>query len=323
MHKFKIFTFLILLFTILFSSCRNTRECEPDNSLNFNADSAYKFVQEQVDFGPRVPNTPAHDSCAVFLIRKLTEYGAKVYVQNANVKRFDGKILKIQNIIGSYYPEKKRRVLLMAHWDSRFYADMEKDSLQRRIPIAGANDGASGVGVLLEIARQLQIHKVNVGVDIIFFDAEDQGEPMDLNIFNELSWSLGTLYWIKHPHIEGYKAFLGICLDMVGDSNATFLQEDNSRFYANFTVKRMWTLAEKLGYQKYFIKKFSNGLYDDNLFVSQFYRIRSINIIDNKNSGKTPFFKYWHTHEDTMDKIDKNTLKAAGEVVLQYLFCLK
>jgi Zn-dependent M28 family amino/carboxypeptidase len=313
----------MIIFTSIIISCRNTADCKPKTKSGFNADSAYNFIKRQVSFGSRVPNTSAHDSCAIYLEKKLKSYGADVIVQRAKVKKFDGEELEIENIIGQIEPQKRRRIMLYAHWDSRYYADMEKNPAQRLIPISGANDGASGVGVLLEIARNLQKKSPKIGVDIIFFDAEDQGEPIEKKIFNERSWSLGTQYWCKHPHKKNYKAFLGICLDMVGDSSATFLQEDNSRFYNNFTVKRLWKLAKTLGYEKYFPQKFSGQLYDDNLFVSQDYGIRSILIIDNKAHKKIPFFKYWHTHSDTIDKIDTGTLKAVGDVVLQYVYCLK
>ena len=296
--------------------CRKTNE-------SFNADSAFFYIQKQVDFGPRVPNTPSHDSCAIYLISKLEQFGAKVIVQNATVKRYDGKEMRISNIIGKFYPQKKRRILLFAHWDTRFYADGEPDSLQRRIPIAGANDGASGVAVLLEIAREISSKEPNIGVDIIFFDAEDQGEPVDLGIYDEKAWSLGVQYWAKAINNTHNKPFLGICLDMVGAKNAVFAQEDNSRYFNNFEVKRLWALAKSMGYDTLFVNVFSRGLLDDHVFVSQNAGIRSILIADNRPYTKNPFFPFWHTHKDTVKNIDKKTLYATGIVLINYIYCMK
>ena len=143
----------------------------------FNADSAYRYVKEQVDFGPRVPNTAAHRACGDYLIGKLKQFGATVHVQEADLVAYDNTILKARNIIGSFNPDNRRRVLLCAHWDSRPYADSERSKKKQREPILGANDGASGVGVLLEMARLMQQQAPAIGVDIIFFDAEDYGIP--------------------------------------------------------------------------------------------------------------------------------------------------
>ncbi len=312
--------FVALIFAV---SCRNINDCKPDKILIFNADSAFNFIEAQIKFGSRVPNSQAHDSCAVFLQKKLENFGANVIVQNAEVSRFDGKILKISNIIGEFYPEKKRRILLFAHWDSRYYADMATDSLSRNTPILGANDGASGVAVLLEIARQLSENEPQVGVDIIFFDAEDQGEPLYMHIFNEKSWCLGSQYWANHKHRADYKAFMGIGLDMVGAKNAIFQQEDNSRYFNNFAVKRFWKFAKDLGYDDYFSDEFSKGVLDDHVFVSQNAKIRSILIVDNNKHKQIPYFEQWHTQNDNIENIDKETLVTVGNVLLNYLFCLK
>lgn len=308
--------FFLLIFTI---SCNQI----PNYTYSFEEDSAYNFIKKQVNFGPRVPNTLAHDSCAIYLEQKLTSFGAKVFVQKAQVLRFDNKKLYISNIIARFFPDKKRRILLFAHWDSRFYADGEKDSLKRQIPIDGANDGASGVAVLLEIARQISINNPKIGVDIIFFDAEDQGLPIDSKIYKEKSWSLGAQYWTKNISKNEFNDFVGINLDMVASENAVFAQEDNSRYFDNFQVKQIWDLAKKLGYEKYFVKSFSQPLLDDHVFVSQDAAIRSILIVDNKPNSQNIFFEYWHTHNDNLQNVNKKTLKAVGDVVLNYIYLQK
>ena len=144
---------------------------------DFDADSAYQYVNAQVAFRPRVLNTPQHVACGNYLAAKLEKFGAKVTNQYADLLRYDGVILKARNIIGSYKPENKKRVLLFAHWDTRPWADNDPNEQNHHTPILGANDGASGVGVLLEIARLLGQQQPELGVDIIFFDAEDYGAP--------------------------------------------------------------------------------------------------------------------------------------------------
>ena len=180
----RIIFYSLIVATFLFSCKEDEKPTEPVkpiiikpvvvvNTPNFNQDSAYNFIQKQVDFGPRVPNTKAHKECAIYLEKTLENYGAKVLVQEAVVTAFNNDKLQIKNIIGQFSPEKKNRVMLFAHWDTRPFAD--HDDKNKHKPIDGANDGGSGVGVLLEIARQISKENTTVGVDIIFFDAEDYG----------------------------------------------------------------------------------------------------------------------------------------------------
>lgn len=320
---FKFLTIFVLLLVVY--SCEYTSDCNLSDPIEFNEDSAYLYIKKQVDFGSRVPNSTAHDSCAIYLENKLKSFGANVIVQNANVKRFDGENLAISNIIGQFYPEKKRRVLLFAHWDSRYFADLEEDKERVFEPILGANDGASGVGVLMEIGRQISINEPNIGVDIIFFDAEDQGQPIYLDIYDEKAWCLGTQYWAENPHVEDYDALYGVSLDMVGRKDAFFAREDNSRYFNNSVVKKTWEIAEHLGHEKYFVGDMTRQILHDHVFVSQMAGIRSIMIIDNqwRQEEGSPYFKGWHTHNDNMDVIDKNTLNAVGETVLALLYCEK
>jgi len=144
-------------------------------SPDFNPDSAYSFIEKQVSFGPRIPNTPQHAACGDYLVAKLNDFGAQVMEQKTTVTHYNGQKIPIRNIIGIYQPQKTKRVALFAHWDTRPFADQENDPTRQRQPILGADDGASGVGVLLEIARQLNLKSPNIGIDIIFFDLEDWG----------------------------------------------------------------------------------------------------------------------------------------------------
>lgn len=288
----------------------------------FNADSAYAYIASQVDFGPRVPNSPGHASCGDWLAAELERHGADVIVQPGRVRAYDGNILEIRNIIGQYRPDNRERVMLFAHWDTRPFAD--KDTLRQREPIDGANDGGSGVGVLLEIARILgNDTTLDLGVDIILFDAEDYGTPEwgERNQNSALTWCLGSQFWAGQPHRMGYRAKYGILLDMVGAEGAVFNREGTSMAYAPDVVQRIWNSAEQLGFGNYFKTDVTPETIDDNLFVSEFAGIPSANIVHYQVQvlpmGYGPFH---HTHADNMSIISRETLDAVGSTVLDVLW---
>ena len=286
----------------------------------FNQDSAYAFVERQVQFGPRVPNTEAHRSCARYLISGLERFGAEVYVQEVVLTAYNDDRLQASNIIGVFNPGQTRRVLLFAHWDSRPYSDQDPDVNNHLKPIDGADDGASGVGVLLEIARQIGIQGIGIGIDIIFFDAEDYGTPEFVNSYKQDAWCLGAQYWAKNPHVPNYKAEYGILLDMVGSKNATFYKETFSMQYAAPVVERVWNTARNIGYGKFFINASGGGVTDDHVYVNSGRGIPSINIINYDLNTSHRFGSYWHTQQDTMDNIDPETLKAVGQTVLEVIY---
>ena len=216
------FPFLIAVF---FWSCesndtksKKTNVYKPKVSVQFNQDSAYQYIQDQVDFGPRVPGSAAHGMTAIYLQDKLTEFCDTAFVQYGSVKNHLNQKIDIKNIIGSFNLSQKKRILLCAHWDTRPMAD--QDSERPNQPADGANDGASGVGVLIEIARQLQLQRPDAGVDIIFFDAEDMGDSQGA----PETWCLGSQFWSKFPHKKNYVARFGILLDMVGPKDAVFAE---------------------------------------------------------------------------------------------------
>jgi glutaminyl-peptide cyclotransferase len=320
---------LIFIITCFFYSCKTekkedapvvTTPARPSVIVpEFNADTAFAHIVKQVEFGPRVPNTPAHVATGDYLIQKLKDYGAEVIVQPANVRAFDGTILKIRNIIGSYNLQENYRILLCAHWDTRPFAD--HDTVDRHKPIQGANDGGSGVAVLLEIARQLNMSKPNVGVDIILFDGEDYGQPEDSPLPQvEDSYCLGSQYWARNPHIPGYRANFGILLDMVGARNATFTMEQISMQYAPFVVEKVWKTAQQLGYGNYFLFQKTGPVIDDHYYINKIARIPTIDIIHHDPTTRSRFFPHWHTHGDDLSVIDPNTLKAVGQTVLTVVF---
>lgn len=289
----------------------------------FNADSAYQFVARQVAFGPRVPNTPAHRATGDWLIQTLEQYGAQVQVQAFRAKAYNGQMLDLRNIIASYNPQAGRRILLAAHWDTRPFAD--KDETDPTRPIDGANDGASGVGVLLEIARQLGTNAGSgpaVGVDIILFDGEDYGQPDNsAEPYQDDTWCLGSQHWSVNMHKPNYTASYGILLDMVGAKGAQFAREEYSRKFAQDIVQKVWNTANRIGYSDYFVYQDSPSITDDHYYVNTLTNIRMIDIIEYDPISSDGYFgAYHHRHADNMDLIDPRTLKAVGQTVLHVLY---
>jgi Zn-dependent M28 family amino/carboxypeptidase len=292
---------------------------------SFNADSALLFVKAQTDFGARVPGSKAHALCAVWLKDKLLDYTPYVTVQDFKTRVYDGDVFNGKNIIASYKPEQRARLMLCAHWDSRPFADHDPDPLRRNDPVMGANDGASGVGVLLEIARILEDNPPPIGIDIVFFDLEDYGPPQDSQ--NEAAnehWGLGSQFWSRNPHTPDYRARFVILLDMVGAKDAKFRKEGFSMYFAPDKVKKVWDIAAGLGYQDYFLDENGGYINDDHYFINEIRKVPAIDIIHlDPSSSNGSFFEYWHTTGDTFDKIDKETLKVVGEVVVKVVFAEK
>lgn len=281
---------------------------------SFHADSAFLFVQKQVAFGPRVPNSPAHKKCAAWFVSEFKRYGLTVIEQPFKATHYEGTTFNAVNIIAQYKPELPKRILLAAHWDSRFQAD--KDETNKTKPIDGADDGASGVGVLLEIARTLKASPVNVGVDLLLFDVEDQGNDGGASE----TWCLGSQYWSKNLHRPGYMPYSAVLLDMVGAKGARFMKEGISMQVAPQTVEKIWSLAASLGYGQYFNPSARAGITDDHLFVAQNAKIPMIDIIGTPNEGDDPFGRHHHRHADNMSVIDKNTLKAVGQTMTAFIY---
>lgn len=282
------------------------------NVPSFDAASAYDFIKKQVDFGPRVPGTPIQKECAEWLKTTLGQYTDEIMVQEGTVTVYNGKQVPMYNIIGSFNPDNPERIMLSAHWDTRPFADQDTERTEE--PIDGANDGASGVGVLLEIAKVLKENKVDLGVDIFFWDVEDYGKG------GAETYCLGSQYWSRQPHKPGYKAKYGILLDMVGGKNAVFYKEGNSLNYAPAIVNKVWNAARTAGYTSFFQNRQVAPITDDHLFINAIARIPTIDIIQYDEYSAKGFFKHWHTHGDNMSVIDQRTLKAVGQTLLQVIF---
>jgi len=323
MRKSFIFFFPIFLFLACNQTTKSAQNTEKIISVPvFSSDSAYSFIKHQVDFGARVPNTKAHADCARYLSSELKRLGAKVIEQKADLKAFDGTILNSVNIIGSFNSSAETRILLISHWDSRPWADNDPKPENRKKPVMAANDGASGVGVLLEMARLMAKNQPSVGVDLVFIDSEDYGQPESAarGQSNEDSWCLGTQYWAQHPHVAGYTARFGILLDMVGAPGATFFREQASDYYAGSVVSTVWSQAKSLGFDQYFRDEKGGAITDDHIYVNKIIGIPCIDIIHYDPNSGSGFGAYWHTTHDTMDNVDKSTLNAVGTTLMHVIY---
>lgn len=283
---------------------------------DFIADSAYASIQKQLSFGARVPGTPAQKQCADWMASQLSVVCDSVYRQDVTVKGGDGKMLPCYNVIGAINPQASRRILLVTHWDSRPWAD--QDVTDKDKPVMAADDGASGVGVLIELARAIKTKGLSkdLGIDIFFTDVEDYGK----DVWGENSYCLGTQYWALHPHVPNYKADFGILLDMVGAKGAQFPMEGISAKYAGAIQQQIWQAAASAGYSSYF--RFTEGpmITDDHLPLNQMTGIKTVDIIHLTDNQQKPFAPHWHTHADDIQIIDKATLKAVGQTILYVIY---
>lgn len=285
----------------------------------FNKDSAYNYVAKQVSFGPRVPNSQAHKNCAKWLVSEFKNMGLTVVEQDFVAKAYTGENLQSKNIIASINPTAKNRILLCAHWDSRHIADQDDDPSRQKEAILGADDGGSGVGVLLEVGRTIAKDSLDLGVDLVLFDSEDHGAPSGTGGGAD-SWCLGSQYWGKNPHVAGYKARFGILLDMVGEKSPRFPMEATSMQYAPGLMTEVWDLAYDMGMGMYFDKTRVGGVTDDHVYVNKLTGIPTIDIINLEGSKNGSFGAHWHTHGDNMDVISRNTLAAVGQLMLKVIY---
>jgi len=330
-------TLLILGIFIALVACENggkpaqttmTQKTERKNVVvpAFNSDSAYYFVKKQCDFGPRVPGTVAHQECAKWIVETLKGYSDTVFVQDFKTRIYDGKGIDGKNIIASFNPNAKKRIIVAAHWDSRPYADHDSDEKNWNNPIDGANDGASGVGVLLEVARQLGLRAERgesvPAVDIVFFDCEDMGTPdFYTGQQREDTWCLGSQLWARQVRNTGkteknHGYSFGILLDMVGAPDAEFPREYYSEQYAGNRVEEVWRAARQLGYGAMFTDSRSYPVTDDHYYVNTIAGIPCIDIIHYNPRGNTGFAHWWHTHNDNMGNVSPQTLEAVGKTIM-------
>ena len=280
----------------------------------FNEDSAYAYCAAQCDFGPRTMNSAAHDSCAQWIMKTFKRMGCTVSTQKTDIKAWDGTTLHATNIIASVNPDVPQRIILCAHWDSRPWADNDPDKANHNKPVMAANDGASGVAVLIEIARQLQAKPVApVGIDLVCFDAEDYGTDKD-----ESSWALGAEHFAKQMKPQTYA--YGILLDMVGGQGAKFYQEGFSLKYAQNIVNWLWQAAASAGYSTMFPMQAGGYITDDHKYLNE-AGVPTVDIIPYyPDCQQSCFGLTWHTVSDDMQHIDKSTLKAVGQTLVHHLY---
>ena len=310
---------LICLLSIGFTACKEEKKSIPPEKLVvplFNADSAFHFIEKQLSFGPRVPGTQAQIDCRDWLVNKLNSYGAKTLVQSYSAKIYDGSELPGFNIMAQFNPKSSNRVLLAAHWDSRKVAD--KDNTRKDEAILGADDGASGVAALIEIARLIQSQNLNLGVDILLFDLEDQGDLNNSTVATD-TYALGSKYWSENKVPSGYTAKFGILLDMIAAKGASFGKEAYSVKYAGQYVDKIWDLAAKMGKSNLFRDYDAGAIGDDHVNVIR-AGIPMVDIINRPMTGESGFGSYHHTHKDNIDIISKDNLKAVGQVVTAIIY---
>ncbi|MBQ2187306.1 MAG: M28 family peptidase [Bacteroidales bacterium] len=327
--------FVIIGMILVFAGCENekkpTQTVQKQEKKNvvvpaFVGDSAYYFVKRQCDFGPRVPESEAHQLCADWMIETLRGYADTVFVQDFRTRIYNECGIDGKNIIASFNPNAKKRIIVAAHWDSRPYADNDPDESNWQKPIDGANDGASGCGVMMEMARVMKTHRIadNIGIDLIFFDLEDYGAPKwaDESLHTDLAWGLGSQYWSKKPHVGGYSAYYGILLDMVGASNPRFPKEYYSQSNASWVVNKVWRTARDMGYDEYFTNELGDPINDDHIYMMHYAGIPTIDMIHliGDEDRTSCFFPYWHTMNDNIDCIDAKTLQMVGNVVMKVVY---
>lgn len=291
------------------------------SKVRFNPDSAMIYVTTQCSFGPRTPNSKAHDDCGDYIAKKFALYGATVLNQFVDLEAFNGTILHSRNIIASINPDETVRIMICAHWDSRPWADHDPDTALRQSPVLGANDGASGVAVMIELSRILMDSDINVGVDFICFDSEDYGAPeWEEDKYSSSGWCLGSHYWAANPHIYGYRANFGILLDMVGGIEGSFAREGYSMEYASSVDNLIRETAHRLGYGIYFPYKDGGYVMDDHIAVNRVAGIPCADIIAFYSDSPSSFGPTWHTTFDDIAHMDRRVLEAVGQTIAEVIY---
>lgn len=276
----------------------------------FDEENSFQYLLAQVAFGPRNPGSEGHQNCRNYLVNELKKFTSRVNEQAfLHYDGLTGRTLTLTNIIAQFNPGTEPRILLSAHWDTRPRADRDPDPANRNRPILGANDGASGVAVLLEVARQLSLNPPPIGVDIVFFDGEDYGREGYSD-----EYFLGSRYFVKNN--QTFFPRYAILLDMVGDKNLKIPIEGNSWQFAPDVVHKVWKQAEMSG-KNQFINTVDGFINDDHVILNQ-GGIPAIDIIDFAYPDES--HRYWHTLQDTPDKCSPQSLGVVGEVLLALIY---
>ncbi len=306
----------LLLISVFLSACsKRAPEQKPEQNVQaavtpavpipqFEGKSAFEYLSKQVEFGPRAPNTDAHQQCLSYLQQVLKSYADSVELQTFTVPGYNGVLLRLTNVVAHFNLKSSTRVLLSAHWDSSPRADQEPGGAIDK-PIPGADDGASGVAVLLEIARGLRQSPPPVGVDIILWDGEDYGKEGDMDYY-----CLGSKYWAATKPFS-YQPIFAVNLDMIGQKDLAIPREGYSVQYAGDVVDLFWNTAAEMGVDA-FVDRTIDPIYDDHLQLDN-VGMKAIDLIDFN-------YKYWHTLQDTPDKCSPESLSAVGRVLLRVIY---
>lgn len=273
-----------------------------ESKVEFNGRTAFSYIERQMSFGPRIPNTPGHQQTGDWLLAELRARADTVLVQEFRQRTSKGQTLRLRNFFARFRPQATDRILFLAHWDTRPFADKSANLGQQRMPVPGANDGASGVAVLLGVADALKSKPPTVGVDLLFVDGEDYGDFAD-----STETLIGSRYFAKHLP-AGYTTLFAVLFDMVGDKDLQIPQEGYSISGAPEVVQRVWRIAEERGYGRVFVNRAGQALTDDHVPLQQ-AGIRAIDVIDFD-------FPYHHTTEDTIDKVSAESLQIVGDVAV-------
>lgn len=275
----------------------------------FDGQAALDLVRAQVDFGPRVPGTDGHARQMGWMVSRLDSVAPEVAVDTFSHVTEEGDSLTLFNVSARFRPEATRRILILTHWDTRPRSDNATDPAQQEIPIPGANDGASGTAVLLELAGLLGGTDAPLGVDLLFVDGEDYGPTAD-DMF------LGARRYADNLDGLASRPVYGLLLDMVGDEDPLFLTDDLSVQAANVVVQKVWRAAERLGYRDYFPNRVADRVYDDHVPLIE-AGLATADIID---LDYGPNNAYWHTPQDALEHVSASTLEMVGEVVTELIY---
>ncbi|MGE5399778.1 MAG: M28 family peptidase [Ignavibacteriales bacterium] len=321
------FICIIIIMSFGFISCNKKEESpKPEtpfslksqvNAPQFSGKNVYQQVEKQLSFGPRNPGSAGHQQALYYLTNEMKKYADTIQLQNFNFTGYDNQELSLTNVIARFNPSAKHRIFFCAHWDTRPRGEHDKDPNKRNLPIPGANDGGSGVGVLLELARILKEHPVNYGIDLILLDGEDYGKEGSLDYY-----FLGSKYFAAQNAAD-YKPAFGILLDLVGDKEAVFNKEGFSMLFAPDIVNMVWSIARKVNATA-FNEGEGNRIEDDHVPLNQ-AGITTIDIIDIDLVGAdTPVERrnYWHSQKDNMENISESTLQQVGNVLTYLIYSL-
>jgi glutaminyl-peptide cyclotransferase len=299
-----------MIFTLTGASCAGDEKAADAaaavTTTEFSGETALGYVKAQLDFGSRVPGSQAHSRAGEWLVAQFRERADTVIEQRWTHRTIDGKSLPMRNVLARFKPDATRRLLFLAHWDSRPVSDAAEDPAQRSIPVPGANDGASGVAVLLALADALKATPPEVGIDLLLVDGEDYG-----NFTTNTDVLIGSTHFAANPPSPDYAIEYGVLLDMIGDADLRIPYEEHSINAAPNVVQKVWAKAQAMGYGGIFVPQNMGPVTDDHIpLLRKGWKV--INVIDID-------YCCHHKPTDTIDKVSARSLKIVGDVMLSLI----